>query len=463
LTNTDARADESEERVPPVLTNRGFLLLWLAQIISQSAQNAILYALIIVVLNLTESTTSTSGVLLAYVLPIIIFGVFSGVLVDRWSKRRLLILTNVGRTVTAIAFFFALDHFVALYAITVVFASLSQLFTTSNAASIPFMVSRKQLISANSLFSGGFTLAQIMGLIILSPLILRTAGPDALFASAAVAFAFASVLTRFLPPIGRDGEEEQEGTFPGREELRGALSEFAVAMRTLRADSISTLAMAHIATSSTVVLLFAILVPRYMQAILDRPLEDAVAVFAPVAIGALIGLRAVPWIVARLGKTKAVVLGLFTLSLCLAVFGMVETIAAGLERTEQFNPFGTERVFGQSILMAITIAFAGPMGFGYALLNAPAQTILHERTPVEMRGRVFASQMVLANGVALTPLVVAGGIADVYGVSQVVLALSLLLALGAAFSLYLERRWRQDEGRPPPPSSGEGDDVIHLA
>lgn len=451
MTDTDARADEREERVPPVLTNRGFLLLWLAQIISQSAQNAILYALIIVVLDQTESTTSTSGVLLAYVVPIVIFGVFSGVLVDRWSKRRLLILTNVGRAVTAIAFFFALDHVVALYAITVVFASLSQLFTTSNAASIPFMVSRKQLISANTLFSGGFTLAQITGLIILSPLILRTAGPEALFASAAVAFALSSVLTRFLPPIGRDGEEEQEGTFPGREEFRGAISEFAVALRTLRADSVSTLAMAHIATSSTVVLLFAILVPRYMQAILELQPEDAVAVFAPVAIGALIGLRAVPWIVARLGKTTTVALGLFAISLCLAVFGMVETIAAGLERTEQFNPFGeTERVFGQSILVAITVGFAGPMGFGYALLNTPAQTILHERTPVEMRGRVFASQMVLANGVALTPLMVAGGIADVYGVSRVVLALSLLLAMGAAFSIYLERRWQQDEGRSPP-------------
>ena len=451
MTDTDARADEREERVPPVLTNRGFLLLWLAQIISQSAQNAILYALIIVVLDQTESTTSTSGVLLAYVVPIVIFGVFSGVLVDRWSKRRLLILTNVGRAVTAIAFFFALDHVVALYAITVVFASLSQLFTTSNAASIPFMVSRKQLISANTLFSGGFTLAQITGLIILSPLILRTAGPEALFASAAVAFALSSVLTRFLPPIGRDGEEELEGTFPGREEFRGAISEFAVALRTLRADSVSTLAMAHIATSSTVVLLFAILVPRYMQAILELQPEDAVAVFAPVAIGALIGLRAVPWIVARLGKTTTVALGLFAISLCLAVFGMVETIAAGLERTEQFNPFGeTERVFGQSILVAITVGFAGPMGFGYALLNTPAQTILHERTPVEMRGRVFASQMVLANGVALTPLMVAGGIADVYGVSRVVLALSLLLAMGAAFSIYLERRWQQDEGRSPP-------------
>ena len=72
-----------------------------------------------------------------------------------------------------------------------------------------------------------------------------------------------------------------------------------------------------------------------------------------------------------------------------------------------------------------------------------------------MRGRVIASQMVLANGVALIPLVVVGGIADLYGVSSVVLAIGLLLALGGALSLYVERRWLQQEGNQPPPSGGE--------
>ncbi len=442
--------------MPPVLTNRAFLLLWLAQIISQSAQNAILYALIIIVLDLTESTTSTSVVVLCYVVPTVVFGVFAGVLVDRWSKRRLLILTNAGRAVTALAFFFAREHVYALYGITVFFASFSQLFTTSSAASIPFMVSRQQLISANSLFSGAFTLAQITGLIILSPIILKTAGAGALFASAAGAFLLASLLTRFLPYIGSDGGEEVEDTFPGREELRGALADFLTALRGLRADSVSALAMAHIATSSTLVLLFAILVPRYMQAILEVPPDNAVVVFAPVAVGALIGLRAVPLIVARFTKIKTVALGLALLAICLAALGLVETIADLLERTDQFNPFGTDRVFGLSILVALTMLFAGPMGFGYAMLNTPAQTIVHERTPVEMRGRVLASQMVLANGVALLPLVVVGGIADLYGVSRVILAIGVLLALGGALSLYLEQRWLQGEAGQPPPSGGTG-------
>ena len=440
-----AEAAELRERMPPVLSDRSFLLLWLAQIIAQTAQNAILYALIVVVLDLTGRTTSTSLVVLFFVVPTVLFGIFSGVLVDRWSKRRLLILTNAGRALASVAYFFGREHVWALYTITIFFSSFSQLFTTSNAASIPFMVPRKQLISANSLFSGGFTIAQISGLIILSPIILKTAGPGALFITAGVAFVIATTLTRFLPYIGHEGEDdEQHSTFPGPDELRGAVSDFTHALGSLRADTQSTLAVAHITMSSTLILLFAVLVPRYMQSILEVQAEDAVAVFAPVAFGALIGLRLVPLAVGRFGKNGTAALALFGLAVCISAMGLVELIASGLERTETFNPFAddtTDRIFGLSILVALTTAISGPLGLAYAMLNTPAQTTLHERTPIEMRGRVIASQMVMANGVALIPLVVVGGIADLYGVSSVILAIGVLCALAGGITIYLDRRW----------------------
>ena len=78
------------------------------------------------------------------------------------------------------------------------------------------------------------------------------------------------------------------------------------------------------------------------------------------------------------------------------------------------------------------MAFAGPMGFTYALVNAPAQTVLHERAPAEMRGRVFAAQVVLANAVGILPLIVAGSVADIFGVSPVLFAIA--------------RRWRRSPG-----------------
>ncbi len=456
LRPVEVRATHQLERLPPVLANRGFLYLWLAQIISQTAQNAILFGLIVLVLDRTKSTTSTSVVVFTFVVPTVAFGVFSGLLVDRWSKRRLLIWTNVGRAVASVAYFFARDYVVLLYGITIFFSSFSQLFTTSTAASVPDMVPRQQLISANSLFSGGFTIAQIAGLIVLSPILLQIGGAQALFATATVAFLIAALLTRMLPYIGSEGELEGERLFPGMQELRGAFAQFREALGVLRADSQSTLAMVHITISSTLILLFAIMVPRYMQAILKVDLSSSVTVFAPVAFGALIGLRFVPGIVGRLGKTRTVALGLFGISACLIGMGFIEVIASALHHTENFNPFktGTERIFGLSILVALTMAIAGPLGVAYAMLNTPAQTTLHERIPVEMRGRVLASQMVLANGVALVPLVVVGGIADLLGVSATILGIGVLVGCAGAVSLYLERRWLQDGESQPPGDTG---------
>ena len=442
-----------EERLPPVLANRDFRNLWLAQVISQTAQNAILFALIVLVIKETNSTTGASFIVLSFVVPIVLFGVFSGVLVDRWSKRRLLILTNIVRGVAAILFFFSRGEVWGLYAVTWLFSSASQLFTTTTAASIPYMVPRKQLISANSLFSGGFTIAQIAGLIVLSPLLLSTVGAGPLFIIMAVAFFSASLLARALPVIGH---EEAELEFPSFKEFRGAFSEFRNALGELVADSQSTLAMAHIMTSSTLILIFSILVPKYMESI-EGQAENAVVVFAPVAIGALLGLRAVPWVVFRLGKTRTVALGMFGIAICLMGLGFVEAIGDALQETNRFNPSGDLTFFGYSILVTITMALAGPMGFAYAMLNTPAQTTLHERVPVAMRGRVLASQMVLANGVALIPLVVVGGIADLYGVSLVVLSIGVLLIVGGAVSLYLDQRWIRNRGGAPPPADDSGE------
>jgi MFS family permease len=144
-----------------------------------------------------------------------------------------------------------------------------------------------------------------------------------------------------------------------------------------------------------------------------------------------------------------VAVGLLGLAICLTALGLVETIADVLERTEHLNPFGTNRVGGLSILVTLTMAFAGPLGFTYAMVNAPAQTLLHERAPEEMRGRVFASQVVLANAVSIVPLMVVGGIADLYGVSPMILAIALAMAIMAGLSVLLELRWPSSEVEQP--------------
>src|SRR5438105_1915925 len=77
--------------------NRNFLLLWLAQAISQTAQNAIWYGIVVLVQQRSHSSTQLSLAVLTLIIPSVVFGVLAGVYVDRWDKRKVLIATNVIR------------------------------------------------------------------------------------------------------------------------------------------------------------------------------------------------------------------------------------------------------------------------------------------------------------------------------------------------------------------------------
>src|SRR5215813_3872086 len=62
--------------------NRDFLLLWLAQAISQTAQNAIWYGIVVLVQHRSNSSTQLSVAVLTLIIPSVIFGVLAGVYVD---------------------------------------------------------------------------------------------------------------------------------------------------------------------------------------------------------------------------------------------------------------------------------------------------------------------------------------------------------------------------------------------
>jgi MFS family permease len=423
-----------QQRERAVLSNRRFRSLWLAQLLSQIAQNAILFTLLIVVLTKTNSTTDTSILVLSYVVPSLLFGMVAGVLVDRWRKRDILIATNAFRSLAAIAFLLSKDHVEAIFAVNVAFSAVGQFFTTAEVATVPSLVPKNQLMAANSLVSLAWTGAQFTGMVFIAPIFLKTFGVDALFFAAALSFVAASMLARSLP---KNVGAHQAGEADEPRATQAAPRELWEALRLLRSDPASCLAMAQLTLSSSLVLLFAVLVPRFMQEVLDVRPDDAVYIFAPTGVGAILGLRLLPWLAQRIGKDRVVAFGLIGLAVCLVAMGLVQNMAEVLQRTEELNPFGPERLGGLSLLVALTMGIAGPLGLAYAMVNAPAQTVLHERAPPEMRGRVFGAQLALASVAAIIPLLLVGAVADIYGVSFVLFAIAVVVAALAGLSLHL--------------------------
>lgn len=391
-------------RERPLLADRRFAKLWLVQGLSQTAQNAVLFALLVVVLEITNSSTHTSLLVLSFIFPSIAMGMAIGVLLDRWRKLPVLVVTSGLRSLACILYLFFHEQVWGVYAISLGFATAGLFFNPTVVALIPTIVRRGRLVDANSLYNFTLTGSQLMGIVFLAPALLKGFGEGPLFAIAAVIFAGAATLAATL-----GGMREVVAPLPQGPLFGTIPREFRESWRALRADVASFLAMTQLIMASALVLLFAILIPRYMRDILNISAANAAFVFAPTAVGAIVGLRFLPWASRRFGKNRVVVIGLAGIAVSLVALALVQPLAELLQRTP-LNP--EERLAGLSLLQALTMTFAGPLGFAYAFLNAPAQTVLHERAPAEMRGRIFTTQVVSANFLSLLPVLFIGGLTD---------------------------------------------------
>ena len=153
----------------PVLRNRNFMLIWSAQGLSQIAYHAVNFALVVVAETVTRSSTAVSLIILSFSLPAILFSGLAGVLVDRASKRKVMVVTTAARTVVlGLLLLVNLEWpwpllMGMLYLMTFVFSTLSQFFGPAEGALIPQLVPKRHLIAANSLFNLTLFGAQLIG------------------------------------------------------------------------------------------------------------------------------------------------------------------------------------------------------------------------------------------------------------------------------------------------------------
>jgi MFS family permease len=412
-----------------LLADRRFFALWLSHGIAQTASNAMLFSLLVVILRITGSSVHTSLLVLSFTLPSIPMGMIVGAVIDRVRKDSLLIVTNLVRAGACILFLFFHSNEWVIYGIAFGFSTAGLFFNPAVVSLIPSLVSRERLVSANSLYNFTLTGSQLIGIVFLAPTLLKLVHVDGMFIAAAILFVIAAASAARLRGVRGDEEPRAQKSAFG-----GIPMELRESWRVLLADRYASLAMAQLMVSSTLVLLFAILIPRFMQDVIDVPPDNAAFVFAPTGIGALVGLRFLPWFTRR-GKNRTVIIGLAGIAICLALLAVVKPLA---DVTDQAP--GTDylvRLLRVSLLQALTMIFAGPMGFFYSLLNAPAQTVLHERAPPEMRGRIFATQVISANFISLLPLILFGIVTDLLSVTAVLLmvALTLLATAGVSWAV----------------------------
>jgi dTMP kinase len=134
-----------------LLSRRYFRRLWAVTSISSLGDWVGVFALTIYVAELSgRPEFAVGGVLLFRVVPGLLFGPFAGVLADRFDRRRLMVSADVTRALLICTIPF-IDNLWGLYAISAALEVLQLLWAPSKDATVPNVVEREELLTANQL------------------------------------------------------------------------------------------------------------------------------------------------------------------------------------------------------------------------------------------------------------------------------------------------------------------------
>ena len=98
------------------------------------------------------------------------------------------------------------------------------------------------------------------------------------------------------------------------------------------------------------------------------------------------------------------------------------------------------RRFAPNLLLSFPAAFGFVGGLEFGVLFIPAFTVLQEKTEAELRGRIFGTVFTVVNAAVAVPILLAGGLADLFGVSRVIFGMGVLLVLAGISAALPSRR-----------------------
>lgn len=442
-----------------LLKKKDFLRLWLAQLISMTILNASNYALLILIEEVTGSTTLVGLAIICFSLPALVFGAPAGVLVDRLNKRRVLWVSNCLRAVGTLIFVVSLiwnqHQLIPVYLLTFLISSIGQFFTPAEGSTIPMLVSEDELMPALSLFNITFMLSQALGFILFAPILLSllptfsiasvSINPvETLYAIIAVFYVVCAVLIALIPAaqFSRAGRKQQRINTQQLEVVSNVWKEMFQGWSFIRGNKELFLSVIQLSYAGVLLLVIGELATPIVTKLLLLSPNAMAFVFAPAGIGLVAGSVVMPRIVARLGKSRAVMTGVISLTIVTLLLPFSTIIARVLE------PHGWNT--NPLLLIAVAlIMFAA--GIALDFINIPAQTAMQQYTPDWIKGRVLALQLMLYNACSIPVILFIGAFADLYGLDRVLYLMAACEILFGAWGLYYERRRHPNMEMPPPP------------
>lgn len=180
--------------------NKAFRRLWYGQVVSQLGDWFDSIALFALLLRLTGSGRAVGLLMVAQFLPAAVAGLFAGVIIDRLPRKLVMIAANLGSAALVLLFLLVRDasQIWIIYTVAVLKMSLVSFFDPARTAITPDVVSREELIAANSLSGATWSAMLAIGAA-LGGVVAGTLGTDAAFIIDSASFVLAALFIWAVP------------------------------------------------------------------------------------------------------------------------------------------------------------------------------------------------------------------------------------------------------------------------
>lgn len=440
VNGSDVSTDEDFSDLPekgflPVLKNLNFLALWGGQVFCQLADKVYLVLMIALINTQFQGTHQSisgwvSALMMAFTIPAVLFGSVAGVFVDRWSKKAVLVATNIWRgiLVLAIPLLLWLTHdwkplgvlpvgFLIILGVTFLVSTLTQFFAPAEQAAIPLIVKEQHLLSANSLYTTTMMASVIVGFAVGEPLLaiadqlwLTLGGSGGLGKEILVggSYAIAGLILGLL--VTHEKAHDSETEFPH------VFSDLRDGLRYLKDNHRVRSALVQLIILFSIFAALTVLAVRMAEIIPNLKASQ----FGFLLAAGGVGIAAGATILGQFGQRFSYA----GLSLC-GCLGMAASL------------IGLSIFTTQLWIVLLLVALLGIFG---SLVGIPMQTAIQTETPPEMRGKVFGLQNNVINIALSLPLALAGVAETFIGLQAVFLALAGIVFFGGIFTWYTSHR-----------------------
>ncbi len=415
-----------------VFRNKDFSKMWTGQLVSTMGSALTSLAASIYVFQKTNSAMSVGLMLMATAAPSLLVGLFAGVLVDRFNRKRIMMTADLTRAVLVFLIPFLVPlSIVWLYVIIMLTSAIGQFFDPAQESVLPEVASEEELAAANSLMAISSFGATAVGFAA-SGLLAAAANISWAFYLDAISFVFSAgcIFLVNIKPIQLD--EETNASIVIKNLKVGVRQLFDTPiLRSLFVTSIPTLVAFGLSN--------ALLLPFALRALnaseFEYGLQEGLT-----SLGFVAGSLLMASIFDRMREGAWIATGFIGMALMSIVYSFTHSIPLAIG------------------IVAISGFFNAPSSIGRRL-------VIQRNTPREMRGRVN-SVFFVARDILFLVGMAAAGLADFIDVRWMYFSSAILLLGGGVLVLVLPglrqngAEWRRAltllKGAPASPGLGIG-------